>query len=290
MILSAMSALNLTKKLTNLEFIMKVLVGADTELFLKRGKKHISAFGEIPGTKSNPFVVPFGAVQVDGMALEFNIDPAKSEAEFVHNTSSVLEKLQSMLPNDQLIIEPTYKFSKATMDEQPAVATEVGCDPDFNAYTGEANPMPKPLKCSRTAGGHIHVGWCTGVDPTHPEHVKACIMLVKQLDFYLGLASFVFDEDTARRKVYGQAGSFRPKSYGVEYRSLSNAWAKDTKYTSWVYRATVKACEDLANGVCLHNKYGDFAKDIINMASESNMDLVKRKASLICKMTGIGEP
>jgi hypothetical protein len=56
---------------------MEFKIGADPEFFLrdKATGKFVSAHGLIPGTKRQPMKVDKGAVQVDGMALEFNIDP-----------------------------------------------------------------------------------------------------------------------------------------------------------------------------------------------------------------------
>jgi hypothetical protein len=45
------------------------------------------------------------------------------------------------------------------------------------------------------------------------------------------------DNGILRKKLYGKAGAFRPKSYGVEYRTLSNFWIFEEKYIDWVYSA-----------------------------------------------------
>jgi hypothetical protein len=75
-----------------------------------------------------------------------------------------------------------------------------------------------------------------------------CITLVKQLDAYLGIPSLEWDKDTLRRRLYGKAGAFRPKPYGVEYRTLSNAWLKNEMLVRYVYRQTMRAIEDLMAG------------------------------------------
>ena len=49
------------------------------------------------------------------------------------------------------------------------------------------------------------------------------------MDYTLGLDSLLLDSDTRRRSMYGRAGSFRFKEYGIEYRTLSNFWIKNNK-------------------------------------------------------------
>ena len=70
---------------------MNILIGADPELWIidRKTGKPISAEGLFEGTKAAPYQVENGAVQVDGMAAEFNINPAKDSREFVYNTLTV---------------------------------------------------------------------------------------------------------------------------------------------------------------------------------------------------------
>jgi hypothetical protein len=52
---------------------MQVSVGADPEVFVRNAEgEPVPACGLIPGTKAEPHRVDSGAVQVDGLALEFN--------------------------------------------------------------------------------------------------------------------------------------------------------------------------------------------------------------------------
>jgi hypothetical protein len=68
----------------------------------------------------------------------------------------------------------------------------------------------------------LHFGWGTNLDG--PDHFKDCIVFIKFIDYLLFDYSKKWDKDEERRALYGQRGAFRPKPYGVEYRSLSNAW------------------------------------------------------------------
>lgn len=230
---------------------LDIKIGADPELFVKKkGRKSFaSAHGLVQGTKDNPFKVDCGAVQVDGMALEFNIDPASSEVEFRNNIQTVTNILREMVPEYDLIPTPTADFSPKLIAAQPEEALELGCDPDFDAWNnGAINPKPNGKVNFRTGAGHIHIGWTDGVDINHPEHLEACQMVVKQLDWSIGILSTMFDKDERRRSMYGNWGAYRPKPYGVEYRVLSNAWLRHPDLVSWVYRTTVKAVQDLYKG------------------------------------------
>lgn len=229
---------------------MEILLGADPEVFITKDGVPHSAHGLIPGTKKRPKKVKDGALQVDGMAGEFNINPAKTQAEFVHNTQSVLSQLAMQLPaGHAILIQPSVKFDKAHFEAQPQVAKMLGCDPDFNAYTRHANKAPDNNTTMRTAAGHVHVGWGKGFDIDSADHLAMCWDLVKQLDLFLGVPSVLLDKDGAeRRRMYGKAGCFRPKPYGCEYRVLSNFWLKSPELMQWVFDQTMLAVKELMNG------------------------------------------
>ena len=230
---------------------MSYLIGTDPELFVTKGGILQSAFGLIKGDKANPFVVDNGAVQVDGMALEFNTDPTDCEDTFVSHLSTVMKQLKEMVPDYEFFLEPTAEFGKDYIEEQPLAARELGCDPDYNAYTGKVNKKPDGDGGFRTASGHIHIGWTEGEDVNCPFHFDECCSVAKQLDAYLGIPSLLFDADEKRRQMYGQAGAFRPKPYGMEYRVLSNAWLKTEELQRWVFSNAQLAMDRLVAGEAL---------------------------------------
>ncbi len=227
---------------------MKILMGADPEVFVRKNGVLTCAHGLVPGTKADPYPVKRGAVQVDGMALEFNIDPASSRVEFTRSIRTVLSELRKMVPDYDLEIASSVEFSGAVMDAAPEEAKVLGCDPDYNAYTEEINPAPNPDQHLRTAAGHVHIGWTKDQDPFEMAHYQSCIQLTKQLDAFLGLPACLIDQDHRRRRLYGMAGAFRPKPYGCEYRVLSNWWLKSPQYSDWVYSNTKLAIKTLLEG------------------------------------------
>ena len=242
---------------------MSILVGCDPELFVKKDGVLVSGHGLIPGTKRNPHPVNKGAVQVDGMALEFNTVPASSKEEFLGNIESVMRELANMVPGHELVAESVAHFGLDFIKKQPKEAVELGCDPDYCAYTGQPNPRPDAETPFRTASGHIHIGWTEGEDPNDPSHFHRCIGVAKQMDVFLGTASVLFDpEGATRRDLYGKAGCFRPKPYGMEYRTLSNKWLKNKPLIEFVYDRVIQGMEALMKGKRIFEKIDDIEECI----------------------------
>jgi len=261
----------------------KILVGCDPEYFVKKNGIFQSAHGLIFGDKKNPQKVRNGAVQVDGMALEFNIDPAATENEFVFNINDVFTQLNAMIPTYEPVISSVAHFDMEVMQAQPLEALELGCEPDFNAWTGQTNPRPDGDRPMRTASGHVHIGFTENIPTDDPLHRHRCNMVAKQLDFFLGLPSLMYDAEKQRREMYGKAGACRYKPYGVEYRTLSNAWLKSETLMRWVYRNTVKGVQEIMSGNNLVEKYGDI-QDIINSSDvkEAKKIIKKEKLEVCC--------
>lgn len=230
----------------------RILLGADPELFCMVDSKFISAHDYLPGTKYEPFLVDRGAVQVDGVAAEFNIFPAETEDEFLENLRLVQNQMQEIITDISgldisLVASPTAFFDKEYFDSLPEEVKLLGCEPDFDAYTGRANEKPTTTEPFRTGAGHIHFGWTKGADPFDKEHFNKCRDLVKLLDDTLYPLSLQWDDDQKRRELYGKIGSFRSKHYGMEYRPLSNAFLREDETVRLVYKTAIKVAEDYFN-------------------------------------------
>lgn len=252
-----------------------IKIGADPEFFVKKFGKLWSAHGLIPGSKERPFFVNKGAVQVDGMALEFNIDPAESYSQFEENMSTVFSEIQKMIPGYEIFVEPVADFGLDYIMSQPKEASDLGCSPDYNAYTKQANPRPDVNTPFRTASGHVHIGWTdTPVDINDEGHLDACRALTKALDLYLGVPSLIWDTDDRRRSLYGAAGAFRPKPYGMEYRVLSNKWINNPALRSLVYHNTLDAIKATFEDMDVGEKpqYGLTAQQIISKAGPAMVE------------------
>ncbi len=206
---------------------MPITVGADPELFLHDGKDHISAIGRLPGTKENPVDIGSGKVHVDNVAGEFNILPASTAHAFEANMLEMLGVMQRLASDHGLILSQDSVGRFTDEEIYHPEALQSGCDPDMNAYTYQENIPPNlygvPI---RAAGGHVHIGH----EMTKPEMIK----LVRALDLHVTVPMLKY-EDAERRRIYGGAGAFRLKPYGVEYRTPSNFWIFNKERREWMF-------------------------------------------------------
>ena len=213
-------------------------LGSDPEVFLidKMGK-HISALGYINADKWHPLQIPDMApgftLQEDNVALEYGIPPAASAEEFSQYLEAVMQRSLKELPGLSFSKLSCHVFTPDQM--QNPRAHVFGCEPDYNAWTKDYNPSPQPPHpFMRSAGGHIHV-----------ETKENPYDVVKAMDLFLGVPSVLMDEGEQRKKLYGKAGAHRVKSYGVEYRTLSNFWIFTPELRAWVWRNTELALANL---------------------------------------------
>lgn len=240
----------LNKKGINMVDALPILkgftLGSDPEFFIcDSAGNFVSPEGLIPGSKSSPHPVKFGAIQRDGFAAEINTDPASTYAEWERNHTAVIKQLEDMLP-EGLHLSSTLRsvtIPSEIYDKSSLEIRELGCDPDINAWSGEINPPPNiaaspTLRC---VGGHVHVGWTNDASMSDEQHVLNCCELVQQMDWFLGGWSVAKDPDLIRKSLYGKAGACRYKHYGVEYRVLSNFWVSDQALRLAVWNRAVTA-------------------------------------------------
>lgn len=232
---------------------IKLTIGADPEFFLKdrTTRQNVSAHNLVPGTKDKPHKMPSGgAIQADGTAVEFNIPPSSTAKEFADNIRAALSDIGKFVPTSRFEFDfsPSVIYPGTYFDSIPENAKELGCDPDWSAYSMRHNVRPDNKTTMRTGAGHIHVGWTNGKDVLDPSHLWDCGELVKKLDLAFEHHARIWDTDTRRAKMYGARGAFRPKPYGCEYRVLSNAWLKYPKLWPWIFEMTKNQFEWLYEG------------------------------------------
>ena len=261
-----------------------VLIGADPELFVKKGNQISSAIGLIGGTKEEPLPTEFGALQEDNVLLEFNIRPAHNLEEFRHHIKAVLKDAENSLTKFQMELVSnmsSHIYKVEELDSFGEAAWVFGCDPDFNAWTGGRNEMPigEVDPGLRTAGGHLHIGYShlEGGEADRGKNRE----IIQMCDYLLGIPSLLLDTDDRRRQLYGKAGAYRSKSYGCEYRTLSNFWLFSDELMAWAYQGAKQAYERLPELEAFSRIVsGTKVQEIINTGD-------KKAAETVCKQLGL---
>lgn len=252
-------------------------IGADPETFLfdAVANKYISSVGLIGGSKDVPRPIDEegNAVQEDNVTVEFNTPPCKTAAEFKKHIKFNLDWIRTRAAELGLTvaIKPSARFDDDQL--QTEAAQEFGCLPDYNAWTGgRQNPRPKAEDSNlRSCGGHIHIANDHGLD---------ILEIIKAMDLFVGCLMLEFDEDKGRRELYGKAGAFRKKSYGVEYRTASNAWIESDERIQWVWDQTDKALDFVMRGNSFTFDQAQMIQDCINNSDMNLLDQLKKEFNL----------
>lgn len=234
--------------------IKLIAIGSDPEVFLvDENDKPVSAIGLIGGSKHEPLhIIDNFFLQEDNVMVEYNIPPVRDVDRFIFNLNKGLNIIKNQIPeNLDIKITPSLEFSNDQLAHPQA--EEFGCEPDFNVWKRCENPIINPENNYRYAGGHIHISY---ENPTLEVSEK----LVKALDFFLGVPFVLIDKDEIRKRKYGTAGRFRIKTYGIEYRTLSNHWLSSDGLKEYVFNQVIEAINFVNN----NQEVPDIVMDCIN--------------------------
>ena len=241
--------------------IKNITLGSDSEIIINDLAGHpFPVCGMLGGTKDAPRKLAGTKyfIQEDNALLEYNVPVCKTYAELANHVVIGAQRALSELPP---ALVPSFKSTAVYAEEYGRIPQVMvfGCDPDYNVYTLEQNPRPKNDKepMLRSAAGHIHIGW------DNPERDDQ-VCLVKAMDIFLGLPSVWESGDRKRRTLYGKAGTFRPKEYGLEYRVLDNYWIFDIAAAKQVTSRIAYAVDFTNQGIEISAKDEDLIQRAIN--------------------------
>lgn len=269
-------------------------VGSDTEVFFrsKVTGKPMPCIGLIGGTKQNPREILEGkgfAVQEDNVMAEFNIPPASSAVSFSADVSRVLTYLKKVADHNdaELLINSSVHFDPKELEHPQA--QHIGCEPDFCVWDRTINEFDQTkkelLKTLRSSGGHVHVSYSENGKKNKDLSMEGKEFLVMSMDVFLGLPSVWLDDDKERHLLYGKAGAFRPKDYGIEYRVLSNFWVKNDALRQFVFNQTKKAVEFVGDF-----RWRRFLLDRSSQIIEAINTRDKKKSQMLMAESGIALP
>lgn len=214
-------------------------LGCDPEFFIEDSSgKFIPAgdTGLITGDKYNPTPLNKGTMQVDGLAVEFGITPARSLNEWVDNIDLVTTQIKELLATGGYILSEKVnkKFSQEEWDSVKDEYKLIGCEPSYDILDNM-----RPINFShllnnertRCCGGHIHIGWTQGKNMWDLAHINDCKIVSNMVTTLLSRIFYGAMDDGFRNTLADGSvrGNVRVKPYGVEVRFLDNRWVFNYK-------------------------------------------------------------
>jgi len=270
-----------------------ITLGADPEFHLMRGGRVVSALKALEyRDKHNPIDLKDGMkMYADNALIECAFPPMPTVAEMMVHMRNVFVRMQEQLGAEfSLLPKAAVMYDPAELSD--VEVWESGCNPNFNAYTGEANLPADFTNELRTGSFHVHIGHPSIQSDPAPKG-KALVLndaqkiAIKLMDIIVGCASIVFDQDDSaslRRSLYGRAGECRPTPYGIEYRVLG-PWALTAPVTTEiVWDLAAYATQIIEDG---------YATEVIDSVGETWAQLAingpdKDSARMVLKRAGLG--
>lgn len=247
-------------------------VGADVEFFLvdKKTGKPVSSEGITKGSKYSPHFFNddgHSSTSLDNVATEITIPPAKNAAEFSRFLTRSVRYVEQNLPEGLgILMVPAVSFDEESLMTENAMM--FGCEPDYNAWTGKVNNKPLADDWTlRSAGGHLHCG-IDNIEVPFSGRIQRYKVdsqranIVQVLDLFVSIPLVIMEPDNRRKELYGKAGAFRPKPYGLEYRTVSNHYMRSDKLKRWAYSSVQRAFDYI-------NEYGFLGEGVGSVVRKS---------------------
>ena len=232
-----------------------ITLGADPEFtFFDKNDRPVPAHRLGFGDKQHKKTHGRTTAHRDGFNLEMNFTaPFTCRAFVVEYMKPSLKQIEYDLPKGiKLRAKAAYEIDlQDLMSDAPEDVRVFGCEPAFDAYTGEATYIDIDAETHpwRYAGGHMHFGTQIEVEKldsttsyeyeqTYWKHYNEerqraleknknvlwdpnkYTKLAKIFDWLIGIPlTCIYNgpEQFQRRKYYGKAGEFRPQRYTREY-------------------------------------------------------------------------
>lgn len=218
---------------------MKITFGSDPELLIVDDNNDPkSAIDIIHGSPDDRVTILGHQFYYDNVLAECAVKPGSSKKEVLNNFKECLGIYADIVKPYKLSVTACVDFPADQLNNE--IARKAGCAIDSCAYELKMKDPPKDLIKNgnmRSCGGHIHLG-SELLASDGPEPILAIYML----DLFIGVSSLHLDRDPTslrRRLIYGKAGRYRSKDYGLEYRSLGNFWLMSPKMTELIYNLSI---------------------------------------------------
>jgi len=140
-----------------------VMLGCDPEFFFAKNNEICGSEKILP--KNGLSSGSYGKVIIDGVQAELNPAPNPCREVLASNIKRCFQNVNENLKGSKVVFDEVVKVSKEEMNSLSKESKTFGCAPSLNLYAGEKSKIkvnPEIYKY-RSAGGHIHLGFFSGV-------------------------------------------------------------------------------------------------------------------------------
>lgn len=221
--------------------------GCDSEFILTLHGKYKSAVPVLKGTREKRERIDGAEIFHDNVLAEVAIEYGGTWHEVRNNFGRSLKALAKAVDPCKLNMIASAEYPRSELKDPEA--KEAGCSEERDAYTRMTLPSQENnIKTGqfRTAGAHIHLGG-EGV----LQNSIRLKLVVYALDLFVAVPSLFLDNNVfarERRSMYGKAGSYREKTYGLEYRVLGPFWLRSPSTTELIYNLSMFALDQVNSG------------------------------------------
>lgn len=252
-------------------------IGTDVEGFAAVGNEIVALRpGDIDGDKADPFIINKTydcGIQLDNVLAEVTFKPAFGGHEF--EDLCALAKFDAGKYLNSKGFDPIYKSSHIFELEELNFphAKVAGCEPDYAAIEDESVPQfnQEVFTRLRTGSGHLHFG-LHGAKSLEKHDI---IQYVRGLDRCLGATLCTYHSDPTRRLLYGQAGRFRFKPYGFEYRTPDNYWFAESDELALAIWDVAKEMFRIPIGDKIWDKVNEQHRELANLINLGSVPEIK---------------
>lgn len=242
-------------------------IGSDFEYMVERNGSLFNIEGIIGGTKKKPVYLDENGtnIQEDNVLAEGATSVCYNKQQWMDAVRGVARILHDTMSQHNLKIVTTCSASYPTDQLKSKQARTFGCESSFNAYTEMESDSVDASTSLRVAGGHVHLG--IGDYANNPQML---LDIAKAMDAFVAVPLMLAgstsqrDMEYERRTMYGKAGEFRIKPYGIEYRTLSNYWTFDDNLIAFVYEASMNAVQFVIDGGTITEDMQPVVEEYIN--------------------------
>lgn len=221
---------------------LPVTIGTDTEFFLQRKDNSNLVFGPALEEAVQELNSYCSAWHVDGCAAEFCVAPGRTPTELLENIAPVMESIEKsnyFISNRVVVDIPSW-----IKEDLNSRFGQLGCNPDYSHWGYKKSPGMNPD--FRSVGFHIHLG--DGTYSKTTDFSDSRLVSIRLMDLLIGVPvtkwtlekTNLLEQEIQRRTLYGDAGSWRPTTYGLEYRVLSSSVFSDTELLKSVFSSSQK--------------------------------------------------